>query len=192
MKVDNMKASDNYDDLKIQFNALKRIVVAKQAQIQVYEKRIKENKMEKELKWKPEIGERVWIKVFSNWSLGTYVGYDVTINKHYVREDADGGGHLMSSDQVLPESENPNDVKNKTAVEWLVEEVELISYSAGVSKDERIELYNTAIQQAKQMEKKEKILLLEWIRFNANEVPNGWQFGGIYYTDEDILNQFQK
>lgn len=42
MNLDNIKASDNYDELKIQFNALKRIIASKQAQIQVYEKRIKE------------------------------------------------------------------------------------------------------------------------------------------------------
>jgi hypothetical protein len=42
MNVENIKPSENYAELKIQFNALKRIVASKQAQIQVYEKRIKE------------------------------------------------------------------------------------------------------------------------------------------------------
>ena len=102
--------------------------------------------MEKEIKLTPTIGERVWIKVFSNWSLGTYVGYDVTINKHYVREDADGGGHLLSSSQVLPESANPNGIENKiqTPVEWLVECI----MSRGLYTKEMLEEF----EQAKQME----------------------------------------
>ena len=45
-------------------------------------------------------------------------------------------------------------MKNKqTAVDWLIKEVELISNSKGMSRDEIIELYNRAIQQAKEMEK---------------------------------------
>ena len=42
MDIDSMKPSENYNELKIQFNALKRILSAKQAQINVYERRIKE------------------------------------------------------------------------------------------------------------------------------------------------------
>jgi len=42
MNVENIKPSDNYDKLKIQFNALKQIVASKQARIEVYQKRIKE------------------------------------------------------------------------------------------------------------------------------------------------------
>ena len=76
----------------------------------------------------------------------------------------------------------------QTAVERLVDQIKSDQNQKALSASEWMEV----IEQAKQMEKKEKILLLEWIRFNANEVPNGWQFGGIYYTDEDILNQFQK
>jgi AICAR transformylase/IMP cyclohydrolase PurH len=41
----------------------------------------------------------------------------------------------------------------QTAVDWLIKEVELISNSKGMSRDEIIELYNRAIQQAKEMEK---------------------------------------
>lgn len=42
MRIEKIKASEDYEGLKIQFNALKRIVESKQAQIEVYEKRIKE------------------------------------------------------------------------------------------------------------------------------------------------------
>jgi hypothetical protein len=43
----------------------------------------------------------------------------------------------------------------KTAVEWLVKEVESISNSKIESKEERIELYNEAITKAKEMEKEQ-------------------------------------
>jgi hypothetical protein len=45
----------------------------------------------------------------------------------------------------------------QTAVDWLIEEVELISNSKKVSRIEIIELYNQAIKQAKEMEKKQVI-----------------------------------
>ena len=55
MNLDNIKASDNYDELKIQFNALKRIVASKQAQIQVYEKRIKEFSVDRVVQLEAEL-----------------------------------------------------------------------------------------------------------------------------------------
>ena len=55
MNLDNIKASDNYDELKIQFNALKRIIASKQAQIQVYEKRIKEFSVDRIIKLEAEL-----------------------------------------------------------------------------------------------------------------------------------------
>lgn len=61
---------------------------------------------------KPVNGEQVWIKVFSNWTKGTYIGLDESgkhLGKHLVREGVEGGGHLYSSDKVLPISANPND-----------------------------------------------------------------------------------
>jgi hypothetical protein len=61
--------------------------------------------MEKE--WKPIQGEMVWIKVFSNWSMGTYLVYDTTRNKHLVREDYEGG-YILSSDDILPYDSMPN------------------------------------------------------------------------------------
>lgn len=75
------------------------------------------------VEWTPKNGERVWVKVFSNWSLGTYIGFDTIENKHLVREDAEGGGHLMASSQVLPESANPNALKQLTAVEWYIKKI---------------------------------------------------------------------
>ena len=44
-----------------------------------------------------------------------------------------------------------------TAVEQLVEEVEVISNSTGISRIEKIELYNKAIEQAKLMEEQGKV-----------------------------------
>ena len=44
-----------------------------------------------------------------------------------------------------------------TAVEQLVEEVEVISNSTGISRIEKIELYNKAIEKAKTMEKEQSL-----------------------------------
>ena len=44
-----------------------------------------------------------------------------------------------------------------TAVEFLVEKVEVISNSKGISRIERIEFYNKAIEQAKEMEEQAKV-----------------------------------
>ncbi len=55
MNVENIKPSDNYDELKIQFNALKRIVASKQAQIQVYEKRIQEFSVDRIIQLEAEL-----------------------------------------------------------------------------------------------------------------------------------------
>lgn len=46
-------------------------------------------------------------------------------------------------------------IKQQTAVEWLVEQVEQISNNKNLSKQEYIDLYNKAIEQAKEMEKKQ-------------------------------------
>lgn len=67
--------------------------------------------------WNPTQGEEVWIKVFSNWSLGTYIGYDIDKEIHLVREPKEGGGHLFSSKFVLPYSDMPNEPKKETLEE---------------------------------------------------------------------------
>ena len=76
--------------------------------------------------WTPSQGEVVWIKVFSNWSKGTYIGYDVIKNQHLVREAEEGGGHLFVSANVLPEHANPNEPKidkKQNSVEWLAQAI---------------------------------------------------------------------
>ncbi len=55
MSVEKIVPADNYADLKIQFNSLKRIVASKQAQILVYEKRIKELSIERVIKLEAEL-----------------------------------------------------------------------------------------------------------------------------------------
>lgn len=61
-------------------------------------------------KWIPKQGEKIWLKVFSNWSTGIYIGFDITINKYIAREDHDGG-YILSSADILPLSENPNKIE---------------------------------------------------------------------------------
>jgi hypothetical protein len=55
MDIDKIIAADNYDDLKIQFNALRRLLGSKIAQIQVYEKRIKEFSPERIIQLEAEL-----------------------------------------------------------------------------------------------------------------------------------------
>jgi hypothetical protein len=55
MDIEKIIAADNYDDLKIQFNALRRLLGSKIAQIQVYEKRIKEFNPERIIQLEAEL-----------------------------------------------------------------------------------------------------------------------------------------
>jgi hypothetical protein len=71
-------------------------------------------KEEPKQKWNPTQGEEVWMKVFSNWSKGTYIGYDVVKQTHIVREEEKGGGHLCSSIEVLPYYAMPNEPQQET------------------------------------------------------------------------------
>lgn len=99
--------------------------------------------------WIPIQGKMVWIKVFSNWSSGTYIGFDTVKNIHIVREDESGGGHLISSSDVLPYSAMPNELKKQTFDEassvW-----DYQSFGAGAewqekqmySEDEVLKLWN--------------------------------------------------
>jgi hypothetical protein len=64
--------------------------------------------------WNPTQGEEVWMKVFSNWLKGTYIGYDVVKQTHIVREEEKGGGHLCSSIEVLPYYAMPNEPQQET------------------------------------------------------------------------------
>jgi hypothetical protein len=67
--------------------------------------------------WTPTQGEQVWIKVFSNWPSGTYIGYDTTKHIHLVRENEEGGGNLLSSSKILPYKSMPNEPKQETLEE---------------------------------------------------------------------------
>lgn len=67
--------------------------------------------------WVPKSGEQVWVKVFSNWSLGKYIGYDVDEKSHLVREDEKSGGNLLASPDILPYSDMPNEPKQETLEE---------------------------------------------------------------------------
>ncbi len=55
MELENAKPHATYEGLKIQFFALKRIIVSKQAQIQVYEKRIKEFNVDRIIQLEAEL-----------------------------------------------------------------------------------------------------------------------------------------
>lgn len=55
MNLENIKTSEDYDGLKVQFNALKRIVASQQARIQYYEKRIKEFSVERVFQLEAEL-----------------------------------------------------------------------------------------------------------------------------------------
>jgi len=46
-------------------------------------------------------------------------------------------------------------MKNQTAVEWMVEQVELISNNKTLSKKDAVKLYDEVIQKAKAMEKEQ-------------------------------------
>ena len=143
------------------------------------------------VEWTPKNGERVWVKVFSNWSLGTYIGFDTIESKHLVREDNEGGGHLMASSQVLPESANPNIPKQLTPVEWFAEALNEWR-TKNIGEHSVIGISSEIFEQAKEMEKEQKISLLEWIRNNAVEVQGGWQYDNWTYTDKGILEVYYK
>ena len=51
----NYKPSENYKDLKVQFLALKRILQSKEAEIEVYRKRIKEFRIERIIELEAEL-----------------------------------------------------------------------------------------------------------------------------------------
>lgn len=55
MNIEKIIPANNYDGLKIQFNALKRILVSKEAEISVYKKRIKEFNVERIIQLEAEL-----------------------------------------------------------------------------------------------------------------------------------------
>ena len=113
-------------------------------------------KEEPKQEWSPTQGEEVWIKVFSNWSKGTYVGYDVTKETHIVREDEEGGGHLMSSSQVLPYYEMPNKPKRET-----LEEVKDINYWKNNCEENYITTPISVLRYVTELEKEQERMYSE-------------------------------
>lgn len=51
-------------------------------------------------------GDKVWVKVFSNYSYGTYIAFEEAKGKHLVRGDDD---YFYSSSNILEEKEYPNE-----------------------------------------------------------------------------------
>lgn len=87
--------------------------------------------------WIPKNGEKVWVKVFSNWSSGTYIGFDNDKGMHLVREPESGGGNLFASSQVLPIESNPNNknMKQKTAMQIYLDELNRIYNDINLPRD---------------------------------------------------------
>lgn len=78
----------------------------------------------------------------------------------------------------------------KSAVEWLYNH--LFPKQLDGFSDEEWNKIDLAFKQAKEMEKEQKISLLEWIRNNAVEVQGGWQYDNWTYTDKEILEVYYK
>jgi len=55
MNIENIKPSDNYDELKIQFNALKRIAISQQAKLEHYQKTIHKFSIERVVQLEAEL-----------------------------------------------------------------------------------------------------------------------------------------
>jgi len=72
---------------------------------------------------------------------------------------------------------------NKSAVEYLVEEFDLEMQDT---------FHLEKINKAKEMENQHNIYLLEWIRENAVEVQEGWQYLGKAYTDKQIIEIYNQ
>ena len=75
----------------------------------------------------------------------------------------------------------------KTGVEWFNEEINKLN----VGTDARVFIAKL-FEQAREMERQDKISLLEWIRDNTVEVQDGWQYTDKTYTDEEIIDVCQK
>ncbi len=68
----------------------------------------------------------------------------------------------------------------KTAVEFL-EEMYYPDY-----------LPKIIIEKAKEMEIENSVTLLEWIRENTFEIPNGWQYLGVTYSDKQLIEKYNE
>jgi hypothetical protein len=124
--------------------------------------------------WQPIQGEQVWIKVFSNWSKGIYIGYDIMKGVHIVREPEEGGGNLLSSNEILPYKAMPNESKKET-----LEELFKI--------EEAAENYSLELLEAKTIQPHEKT----WIKSMFIRIAR-WQKERMYSEEEvlEIIRQY--
>ena len=127
-------------------------------------------KKEPKQEWKPKEGEEVWIKVFSNWSLGKYIGYDVDKKVHLVREPEEGGGHLFSSPYILHYSALPNEPKQETLEEF-IDKVDTPSDFDQFTFDEGIRV-GAKWQSERMYSEEDLILLLNFVSKEYN-ITNG-------------------
>lgn len=74
----------------------------------------------------------------------------------------------------------------KSAVQWFYSQLTLDK--AWLNQGRKDELF----EQAKEMENQHNISFLEWIRENAVEVQDGWQYLGKAYTDKQIIEMYNK
>jgi hypothetical protein len=114
-------------------------------------------KEETKQEWKPKEGEEVWIKVFSNWSSGKYIGYDVDKKLHLVREPEEGGGHLFASSDILPYSVLPTESKQET-LEEAAKNTTKIYVNEREKQTAFLEFINGAKWQAERMYSEEEVL----------------------------------
>ena len=111
--------------------------------------------------WTPTQGETVWIKVFSNWSKGTYIGYDVVKQTHLVREDEEGGGYLMSSSEVLPYYSMPNKPKQETLEEAAENEASIFYEKGTIEWNKYRQVFELGAKwQAERMYSEEEVQLI--------------------------------
>jgi hypothetical protein len=76
----------------------------------------------------------------------------------------------------------------KTAVEFIAEEL-----SKQIDNNMFMDVvFDNLLKQAKESEKQHNISLLEWIRENAVEVQDGWQYLGKVYTDKQIIEYYNQ
>ena len=84
---------------------------------------------DKKTQFIPQNGEKIWIKIFSNWSIGTYIGLDEDQVHHLAREPKECGYHLLKSNEILPYEAMPNNTHQKeTFIEFTEKQItELIT-----------------------------------------------------------------
>lgn len=128
------------------------------------------------IEWTPKNGERIWIKVFDNWSEGTYIGYDTIKEKYLAREDENIGGLLLASSKVLPYNSNPNKNKQQTAM------MELVDYMKA-----NFHLTDESLEKFEQLLEKEKYQIIDAF-LNGKHQDSGI-YGSIEYYNQTYLNK---